>query len=116
MARPDINFQGQFGYSFGTIINMFRGKVNQGIENAQNQMQKEQKNLMQIQKPVMKKQQKQAEKVRNMSKTGQQISPMSALKQPYPMDADYTEGILLGEDAGLAASEIRKRSFFGGLE
>ena len=59
MARKEgLNFKGQFGYSFGSILNIFRNKTSQGLEDAQNKMQQEQRDLVRYQDSEIKKQQK----------------------------------------------------------
>ena len=116
MARnKGLNFRGQFGSSFGSVLNMFRGTMNQGMKNAQSQMQREQKDLLKLQKSNIKNQQKQAKKAQALTKPGQSIDPNVYGQQSYPIEPNYNEDIIYGEDATVPAYETKKRSLYGGL-
>ena len=110
-----LNLRGQFSYSLGSVINMFRDTMSQGMKNAQNQMQREQKELLKFQKSNIKNQQKQAKKAQSLTKPGELIDPNVYGQKPYPIEPNYNEDIIYGEDATLPAYEARKRSLYGGV-
>ena len=116
MARnKGLNFKGQFGSSFGSVLNIFRGNMNQGMKNAKSQMDREQKGLLKNQKNVIRNQQKQAKQAQAVAKTGEPIDSNVYGQQPYPIDPDYNEDIIYGDDAIEPAYEAKKRFLYGGL-